>query len=64
MAEALMTFRSTHQALDAEERLREVGVPLDLVPTPRQVSSECGFALLLTDFRPGQDKLTQRINGI
>lgn len=45
--ERVITFSSTHQAMKAEEILTEENYELELVPTPRQLSSECGFALLI-----------------
>ena len=49
MAELLLAFRSTRQALVAEERLADAGIGYDVVPTPRTISAECGFALLMPD---------------
>ncbi len=36
---------STSQALRGEKVLLQAGVPVKLIPTPRQFSSECGLAL-------------------
>ena len=49
MAELLLAFRSTRQALVAEEHLENAGIGYDVVPTPRTISAECGFALLMPD---------------
>lgn len=46
----LITFFSTHQALKAEKRLKSKIEKMDLIPTPREISSECGFSVLITDY--------------
>lgn len=43
----LLTFFTTHDALRAERVLLERGLKPGIVPTPRFLSSECGFALLI-----------------
>ncbi len=43
----LVTFFSTHHALKAEKLLKEKINGITLIPTPREISSECGFSLFL-----------------
>ena len=43
--DAVFTFATTHQAMAAEDILREAGVPLEVVPPPRELSPGCGLAL-------------------
>lgn len=38
-------FDSIHYVLAAERVFRERGVPCDLVPTPRRISSDCGMVI-------------------
>jgi len=38
-------FHTTSMALKAEQRLKAAGLAVKLIPTPRQFSSDCGFAL-------------------
>jgi hypothetical protein len=49
----LATFRSSHAALAAERRLLDAGLPVELIPVPRQVHSDCGFCLLGAEHPPG-----------
>ena len=42
---AVFTFATTHEAMTAEDILREDGLPLDVVPPPRDLSAGCGLAL-------------------
>ena len=41
----ILIFRGTHQVLSAEERLKEGGVRLRLIPVPRRLTSDCGLAI-------------------
>ncbi|MGN9172937.1 DUF3343 domain-containing protein [Lachnospiraceae bacterium HCP1S3_A8] len=40
----VITFHSTTEAIEAEKRLKELGVPGRLIPIPRQLSAGCGLA--------------------
>lgn len=40
----VITFHSTTEAMEAEKRLKELGVPGRLIPIPRQLSAGCGLA--------------------
>lgn len=46
MPRFVITFSSTHQAMAAEDAL-DGSVSMELIPTPRQISAECGFTLLV-----------------
>ena len=41
----MVLFDSIHYVLAAERAFRDRGLWCDLVPTPRQLSSDCGMAL-------------------
>jgi len=41
----VVLFHTTSAALRAEKMIRKAGFPGKLIPTPRQYSSDCGFAL-------------------
>ena len=43
----LITFPSTHYALKAEANLKRNGFKVNLIPIPRDISSDCGIALTL-----------------
>lgn len=42
---AVVLFHSTAHALRAEEILGRAGLALKMIPTPRQLSTDCGMAL-------------------
>jgi len=42
---ALLIFPSTHEVMEAEDSLRELGVEVELVPAPRAISSDCGMCV-------------------
>ena len=46
MTTALFTFDSTHMALWAEEIARDVGIAVEVVPTPPGTGALCDLALL------------------
>ena len=43
----VITFHSTHHAIKAEKRLKTGNFKIELIPTPREISSECGFTILM-----------------
>jgi len=44
----VVTFRSTHAAMKAEDIFSfHCKLDFELIPTPREISAECGFALLV-----------------
>ena len=46
MAEySVVLFHSTSHAIRAEKVLEEAGFLIKMIPTPRQLSSDCGMAL-------------------
>jgi len=59
---AIFTFATTHQAMAAEDLLREAGIGLEVVPPPRELSPGCGLALrvLLRDVAAARLALTSR----
>lgn len=42
----LVTFKSTHHAMAAEEIFEKEDMDFKTIPTPREVSHSCGLALL------------------
>ena len=42
---SVVLFHSTAHALRAEKVLEQSGMQIKLIPTPRQISSDCGMAL-------------------
>jgi len=42
----LLVFDSTNQALKTERLLKFAGVPCTVIPTPVEITAECGIALL------------------
>lgn len=45
MNSQILTFFSTHHALSAEKLLKQNGVEQTVVPTPRELSGNCGIAI-------------------
>lgn len=43
----LIVFESTNMALKAERSLKGAGIPCSVIPTPREITVECGIALLI-----------------
>lgn len=46
MTKLLVTFFSSHAAMEAELLMEEAGLPGRLIPLPPQVHAGCGLALL------------------
>ena len=42
----IVTFESTHYALRVEKLLQDL-LPVELIPTPRQITASCGLSLIL-----------------
>jgi N-acyl-L-homoserine lactone synthetase len=45
MYQGVVLFHTTTSALRAEKILQKAGVSVKLIPTPRELSSDCGIAL-------------------
>jgi len=41
----ILLFQSVHQVMKAEKILKERGMTVDLIPVPREISSDCGVAI-------------------
>ena len=61
----ILTFESTHNALATEKILRKKDIDVELIPTPREISAECGFTLVLEniDLQTIKDNTNQKIIG-
>lgn len=44
----LAVFNSAHRVMKAESRLKALGLPILLIPAPRQLQTDCGLALRFT----------------
>ncbi len=42
----VITFPSSHNAMQANKIFSSSDIKCEIIPTPRQISSECGFAIL------------------
>ena len=47
MSQGVILFPSIHFALQAEKLIKGKGFFFDLIPVPRQLSSDCGICLLI-----------------
>lgn len=43
--EYLAIFNSIHRVMKAEKILKELGLPILLIPAPRELVSDCGLAI-------------------
>jgi|GEM_PF-125835 len=49
----VFVFESVHRVMKAEKLLKGKGIKIDLIPVPREISSDCGVAIeLSTDSEP------------
>jgi len=44
----VLIFSSIHQVMRAEKLLKGKGIEIDLIPVPREISSDCGVAVELS----------------
>lgn len=44
----LAVFNSAHRVMKAESRLKALGLPILLIPAPRQLRADCGLAIRFT----------------
>lgn len=42
----LITFKSTHHTIQAEEFLKDKQLDFKTIPTPREITKSCGLAIL------------------
>lgn len=45
----LAVFNSAHRVMKAEKSLKTLGLPILLIPAPRQLQTDCGLALRFTE---------------
>jgi hypothetical protein len=57
---AVVLFSTTQAAIRGEQVLQDAGVACKLIPTPRQISSECGLALRFS--RADADRVRQLLD--
>ncbi len=44
----ILILQSVHQVMRAEKILKGKGIKVDLIPVPREISSDCGVAVELS----------------
>ncbi len=47
MSQGVILFPSIHFVLQAEKLMKGRGFSIDLIPVPRQLSSDCGICMLI-----------------
>jgi len=52
-------FDSIHDVIKGEKMLRDAGLPIDVIPVPREISSDCGMALAFSC--EDRDRVEQRL---
>lgn len=61
----ILTFQTTHDAMKEEEDLLNDNFSLKMIPTPRGISSECGFSIKIESSELNiTERLTERDNSI
>ncbi|MGQ9647985.1 MAG: DUF3343 domain-containing protein [Thermodesulfobacteriota bacterium] len=45
LMKCVFLFESVHRVIKAEKLLKGEGIRVDLIPVPREISSDCGVAL-------------------
>lgn len=45
MSEILITFESANYAMQTEAYLKSVGIKLQIMPTPREITLSCGLSI-------------------
>lgn len=48
MSDVLLLFDSTRAVIKAERCLEQAAIPCKVVPVPKEISSECGLAMLVS----------------
>lgn len=49
----VITFDSTHAAMDAEKRLLKTEAKVHVIPTPRQITANCGLSIKISGISQG-----------
>ncbi len=49
MVGRLLTFVNTHRVIKAERLLRGSNLEVEVIPTPKDISSECGMSLVVKE---------------
>lgn len=57
----IILFRTIHDVLRAEKMLKREGARYELVPVPRNLSSDCGMCIRLDD---DPDRIRQCLGGL
>ncbi len=61
----ILTFINSHEAMKEEDSLKKRGLTLKMIPTPREISSECGFSIKIdSDNDDITRQLTEKENSI
>lgn len=62
VVDRVVLFESTRFAIQAERSLRAAGIPIKVVPTPRQYSTNCGVAVAFE--RDVEERVASHLNEI
>ncbi|MCR2044383.1 DUF3343 domain-containing protein [Anaerosalibacter massiliensis] len=41
----ILTFESTHHAIEGEKLFKSIGLDFKTIPTPREITSSCGLSI-------------------
>lgn len=57
-----MVFESTHKVLKAEKLLNEIHIVYEIIPTPKDISSDCGMSIRLKPEQTDIDYIKNYLN--
>ncbi|MHC1705354.1 MAG: DUF3343 domain-containing protein [Tenuifilaceae bacterium] len=58
----ILVFQSTHRTLFAEKILLGNGIKLDIIPTPKEITSDCGMAIRINPTIIERTKIISLLN--
>jgi hypothetical protein len=47
--EYIILFENSHYAMQAYKKMEDSDLKAEVIPTPRNISAECGFAIIMKD---------------
>lgn len=58
----VITFKSTHHAIKTEKKLKDVGIDIRMIPTPREITASCGLSIKFED--KDSDRIQDIVNNM
>lgn len=54
-----LIFESIHKVMKAEQLLKSAGIRHEIIPTPKEYSSDCGMSIRLSKVNADLDKIRE-----